>query len=115
MALDPLLATLMVVLEERPNDPSGLLVLPRAATLVHIVVEPTSQAHQCRVAFLRERYLTFILRCRYHVADEGVDASTHLLAEGRDRCGRKVVRGDDPGPQGVVDVVVDVSNTVSYP
>src|SRR5918997_6715164 len=75
---------------------------------VHVPEEPVPQLHQRPVDGLGEGYLTLLCRVRDHVAHQRVYPDAHLLAEHRDRSLRQLVPGDNPGPKGVVDVVIHV-------
>ena len=51
-----------------------------------------------------------------HVGDQGVDALPMALGPGRRRFpGEYRIPGEIPGPDGVVDVVVDIGNAVGNP
>src|ERR687894_2467327 len=75
---------------------------------VHVPEEPVPQLHQRPVDGLGEGYLSLLCRVRDHVAHQRVYPDAHLLTKPRNRSFGQLVPGDNPGPQGVVDVVIHV-------
>ena len=109
----PLLWTLQVVPEEVRDDAGRFLVLPRTQlVVVHVPEKPRPELHEGLVYRVRKGDLTFDLRVRDHIPHQGVDPGAHFFSENGDRVRREVIAGDDPRPQRVVDVVVDVRDPV---